>query len=247
MPNAGECAELHFFRHPEPAVIGEITDLGCLAREFIAGAVMDVRPSCCSHVFEDFFSIRQVHECIARGFVGEVAVAEFQEAWVLFTLRPERGLLCPGFQILGVFPVVGGEDKMCAGPAELLNSRHRRPAILASGDLHQPVKHKKCTIKGDFSQVWVVRSIAQLGRVSLKKGDASNTLFLLQVFRLVDEFGGKIESGDVPVALMPETDGDATGTAARFEEIRRFVGQVALDQRQLGFPEADEMRGAGVV
>ena len=72
-------------------------------------------------------------------------------------------------------------------------------------------------------------------------------MFGCEVAGLVEEFFGEVEGGEIVVTEVPEAEGDATGAAAGFEERGGFVGEEALDQDALGLPEAEEVRGAGVV
>src|SRR4051812_35841373 len=61
----------NFFRDPEAAVVGKISNLGRFTRELVACAIVDMSPACCRQVREDFGPIRQMHEGVA-GLVGEV-------------------------------------------------------------------------------------------------------------------------------------------------------------------------------
>ena len=68
-----------------------------------------------------------------------------------------------------------------------------------------------------------------------------------EVAGLIDEFLGEVEGGEVVVAFVPETEGDAAGAAAGFEKGSGFFREEAFDEEAFRFPETEKMRGAGVV
>jgi len=64
---------------------------------------------------------------------------------------------------------------------------------------------------------------------------------------LVHKFFGEVEGDEVVIAEFPESEGNAAGAAAGFEETGGLVGKKTLDEEFFGFPESEAVRGAGVV
>jgi hypothetical protein len=79
------------------------------------------------------------------------------------------------------------------------------------------------------------------------EGDRGGEAFGGEAAGLVEEFVGEIEGGEPRVAEGVEAEGHAAGAAAGFEQRRGAVGEKALDQEALGGPQAEFVRGAGVV
>jgi hypothetical protein len=125
-----------------------------------------------------------------------------------------------------------------------VQAAQRRAAVRAAGDLHQAVEQEEHAVE----RLAVCQTAnGQLGGVGVVEGEAGNALFLGEVLCLFHQFGGEVEAGDVPVTLVPEADGHAAGAATGFEEAHRRVGKIFCDQRELGFPQPNEVRRPRVV
>ena len=81
----------------------------------------------------------------------------------------------------------------------------------------------------------------------MEEADGFGATLFGEIACLFDEFFGEIESGEFAIAFVPESEGDAAGATAGLKECGVFVGEETFDQDLLGFPEAEEVRGARVV
>lgn len=90
-------------------------------------------------------------------------------------------------------------------------------------------------------------TLSQPRGVGVEEADGSGVAFGGETAGLVDELFGEIEGGDSAVAQRPETDGDATGAAAGFEQWRSPIGEETLDENAFGIPQAELMGCARVV
>jgi hypothetical protein len=89
--------------------------------------------------------------------------------------------------------------------------------------------------------------LGEFGGVGVEEADGGEAEVGGEVAGLIEEFFGEVEGSEVAVSEVPEAEGGASGAATGFEERRGFVGEEAFDQDALGFPEAEEVRGARVV
>lgn len=231
-------------RHPESAFVGKVLHGAGFAGEGAAHGIEFVGPAGGGEIGEDLGAIGQVHESAAAVVVGEVTVAEVDEAWILFSGGPAGGFEAPeGAFGAGVVAVVGGEEERGAGAAGGVEPAQGGAAIFAAGDLHEAVEHEEDAGEGGGG---VEIAEGDLGGVGVVEGDVGGA-FGGEGAGLVDEFGGEVEGGEVAEAEGPETEGNPAGAAAGFEQRSGEVGEKALDQEEFGAPEADLAGGAGVV
>ena|ERR1035437_4731238 len=85
-------------------------------------------------------------------------------------------------------------------------------------------------------------TLLEVGGVGHEESNRPGAAFLGEETRLLDQFRGKIESGEVRVTLVPQPERRAASAATSFEERGGFVGEEALDQDALGFPQAEKVR-----
>ena len=236
---------LSAMRDPEAALVGEITDgAGFLGDDF-AERVERVGPAGGGEVLEDFGAVGQVHERAASAFFLKVAVAEFEEARVLFAAFPAEGFKTPeGTLNLVLVAVVGRNEQRRAGAADAVQAAEGGAAFLAAGDLHQAVEEKERAAVGNVTDGG---TFYESGGVGVVEADGGGAALGGERAGLIEKFLGEIEGREVAITGIPEAEGRATGAAAGFEERSREVGEMALDEEALGSPQAHEVGRAGVV
>ena len=129
---------------PEAAFVGEVADGFGFAGKFGAHAVELVGPAGGGEVVEDFAAVGQVHERAAGAGFLEVAIAEFDEAWVLVAAFPADAFEAPQGALGGRgVAIVRGEEERSAGCADGAELAEGGAAVFAAGDLHQAVEHEQ--------------------------------------------------------------------------------------------------------
>jgi len=88
---------------------------------------------------------------------------------------------------------------------------------------------------------------SQAGGIGVEKSYGGCGPFVSEVPGLVNEFLGEIEGGEITKTFVPETESHTAGTATGFKQGCVLVGKETFYQDLLGFPQAEKMRGAGVV
>ena len=86
-----------------------------------------------------------------------------------------------------------------------------------------------------------------MGSIGVEEIDGGGGAFGGEVFGLVYEFLGEVEGGEILITFVPETERHTAGTTAGFNQGCVLVGKETFDQKLLRFPQAEKMRGAGVV
>ncbi len=100
-------------------------------------------PAGVGEVVEDFATIGEMHERATGAGLFEVAIAEFDEAWVLFAAFPADAFEAPeGALGRRGIAVVRGEEERRVGGAHGAELAERGAAVFAAGDLHEAVEHE---------------------------------------------------------------------------------------------------------
>ena len=87
----------------------------------------------------------------------------------------------------------------------------------------------------------------QPGGIGDEEADGIGGALGREIARLLDEFFGEIERGQIRVAEVPEPDGRPARAAAGLEQRRGFVLKIFFDQHALRFPQPEKMRRARVM
>ena len=90
--------------------------------------------------------------------------------------------------------------------------------------------------------VWVTRSENMEHRTLVLGGACGG-----EAASLVEELVGEVEGGEILVAGVPQAEGGADGPTAGFKERGGGIREVARDERAFRSPQAEVVRGAGVV
>lgn len=238
-------------RRPKATFVGKIGHGFGLAGYFTAQGVERVIPTGGGEIFEDFAPIWQMHEGSARCIL-EIAVAEFEEARILFTFGPAECFEAPKrlFGRAGI-AVVGSENQRRARMADGVKLAQGGAAVFTSGDLHEPIEHEECAAETVWRYeefvIFCMARVTEPGGIGVVETNGGGASFGGEAAGLFDKLLGEIEGSEVLVAFMPESEGYTAGAAAGFEEGGVFVGKETFDQKLFGFPESQEMRGARVV
>jgi len=139
-------------RDPEAAFVGEIAYGVVLAGDLRAHGVEGMAPAGDRKILEDFRAVGEMHEGAAGG-VGEVAVAEFDEAGIMLAARPTRGFEPPESAFGGRrVAVVRGEEEERRGAADALQFAQRGAAIGSVGNLHEAIEREESAGKPAVAQ-----------------------------------------------------------------------------------------------
>src|ERR1035437_9671737 len=123
-------------RDPETALVGKLPHGLRLLREILAHRIELVRPARGREIAEHLPAVGQVHER-APDLVLKITIAKLEESRVLLAAHPARGLEPPHRALRRrKVPVVRRDEQPGTGRAGAMQLAQRRPAVLASGDLH---------------------------------------------------------------------------------------------------------------
>ena len=133
---------LFVFRHPEPALVGEIPNRLTFGGNLTARCIEFVNPTGRGEIRENFTAVGQMHERLAV-LMGEVTVTEFTEARVLSSGLPTLRFHRPEFAFLRIVAIVGREQEASAGANHRCEAPQPAAAVAAPGNLHQAVEKKE--------------------------------------------------------------------------------------------------------
>jgi len=229
---------------PEAAFVGKLADRLRFPGELGAHRVEFMRPAGGGQILQDFGTVGQVHEG-SPGLVLKITVAELDQPRILPSPLPEQRLASPMLPLARRrVAVVGRENQRGPGRAEPAQPPQGPPPQPPPGDLHQPVEHEGSAAEKLRESPG---GSLQPGGIRLDKGDGPCAAYGGEAAGLVEQLPGKIKSGQIPIAEIPEAQRHATGAATGLDQSDVSIREKALDQDPFRRPQAQPMRRPGVM